>query len=343
MGKFLVPGRARPSPALAGWRAAMTKRAVREPEFDLFVPRMNSLPLKDQREVMERPFFSLSKRKRLKPIEYQSPDGEVWVHVSGNPEFGIATIWDADILVWATSRLNQMRERGQNDLPRTLHTTSYELLKAIRRDTGGKGYQELQAALQRLEATTIQTSMRAPKRQKRAQFGWLDEWTLEIDAETGAARGLTLTLSNWVYEGLIRDKALLTLHPDYFTISGGVERAIYRIARKHAGDQPAGWTCRVSVLHDKTGSESPLKQFNYLLKRIVAANNLPDYDLSWVSTADNAPAVHFIRHGAAERAEVRAGLARLADDSQRRRGEDEPALGVDARRRRRHPSGAGDR
>lgn len=33
---------------------------------------------KFQREVMERPFFSLQKRKRLKPIEYSSPDGEAW-------------------------------------------------------------------------------------------------------------------------------------------------------------------------------------------------------------------------------------------------------------------------
>ena len=128
----------------------MSKRAIRQQEFDLFVPRMSSLPLKDQREVMERPFFSLSKRKRLKPIEYTSPDGEVWVHVSANPAFGIATIWDADILIWATSRINQMREQGVNDLPRTLHTTSYDLLKAIKRDTGGKGYKELQAALQEL-------------------------------------------------------------------------------------------------------------------------------------------------------------------------------------------------
>ena len=167
----------------------MSKRAIRQQEFDLFIPRMNSLPLKDQREVMERPFFSLSKRKRLKPIEYTSPDGEVWVHVSANPAFGIATIWDADILIWATSKINQMREAGANDLPRTLHATAYDLLKAIRRDTGGKGYRELQAALQRLEATTIQTSMRAPKRQKRAQFGWLDEWTHGGRSRRPARRG----------------------------------------------------------------------------------------------------------------------------------------------------------
>jgi plasmid replication initiation protein len=295
----------------------MSKRAIRNQEFDLFVPRMGDLRLKDQREVMERPFFALSKRKRLKPIEYTSPDGEVWVHVSANPRFGIATIWDADILIWATSRLNHLRESGTNDLPRTIHTSTYELLRAIRRDTGGKGYKELQAALERLQSTVIETSIRAPKRNKRAQFGWLDEFTLETDPATGASKGMSLTLSNWVYEGLMKERSLLTLHADYFTLSGGVERAIYRIARKHAGDQPQGWVCRVSVLHEKTGSESPLKQFAYLLKRIVAANDLPDYDLSYTATRDGAAAVHFVRRDAAEKAELKASIRALGESEAR--------------------------
>ena len=308
----------------------MSKRSQKDQEFDLFIPRLASLPLKDQREVMERPFFSLSKRKRLKPIEYTSPDGEVWVHVSANPEFGIASIWDADILIWATSKINQMREQGINDLPRTLHTTSYDLLKSIQRDTGGKGYQELQAALQRLESTTIQTSIRASKRQRRSQFGWLDSWTMEVDAITGAPRGMSLTLSNWVYEGLIQDRSLLTLHPDYFTLSGGLERAIYRIARKHAGDQPQGWSCRISVLHEKTGSESPLKQFNYLLKRLVLENALPEYEMSQITAADGSPAIHFLKRGMAERARIKAELTATKAAKDRRIAEDARAMEVDA-------------
>lgn len=315
---------------------AMSKRAIRNQEFDLFVPRMGELPLKDQRELMERPFFALSKRKRLKPIEYTSPDGDVWVHVSANPRFGIATIWDADILIWATSRLNQLRQSGANDIPRTIRTTSYDLLRAIRRDTGGKGYKELQAALERLQSTVIETSLRAPKRNKRAQFGWLDEWTLETDPETGAARGLTITLSNWVYEGLMRERALLTLHPDYFTLAGGLERALYRIARKHAGDQPEGWVCRLSVLHEKSGSDSPLKQFTYLIKRIVTANDLPDYDLAFTSTKDRATAIRFIRRDAEEKARIKADLAAVSARAVRRAQEDARALEVDgiiARRR----------
>jgi hypothetical protein len=51
----------------------MTAPKPRTTQFDLFIPLMRDLPLKDQRETMERPFFSLQKRKRLKPIEYHSP------------------------------------------------------------------------------------------------------------------------------------------------------------------------------------------------------------------------------------------------------------------------------
>lgn len=59
----------------------MKKRRDPSPDFDLFLPIMGDLPLKDQRETMERPFFSLQKRKRVKPIEYTSPDGATWVKI----------------------------------------------------------------------------------------------------------------------------------------------------------------------------------------------------------------------------------------------------------------------
>jgi plasmid replication initiation protein len=286
-------------------------RRHRDSQFDLFIPLISDLSLKDQREIMERPFFSLAKRKRLKPIEYTSPNQEAWVKVSGNAEFGIATIWDADVLIWAASQLNRMKEQGVNDLPRTLRTTSYDLLRAIKRDTGGKSYQELQAALQRLESTTIQTSIRAPKRKDRAQFGWIDSFQLEVDPDTEVPKGISITLSDWVYQGIVTDRSLLTMHQDYFLLTGGMERALYRAARKHAGDQENGWTCRVSLLHEKTGSDSPLKQFNYLLKKVVLKNALPEYVMSLTKVADGSPAVHFIRRDMEMRTAVREDLKRL--------------------------------
>ena len=293
----------------------MTKRPNPNPEFDLFIPLMGDLPLKDQRETMERPFFSLQKRKRVKPIEYSSPDGETWVKIEAIPAYGMATIWDADILIWAASTLNRMREQGVNDLPRTLRTTSYDLLRAIKRDTSGRAYQELQAALQRLQTTSISTSIRAPKRRTKAGFNWLDKWTLEVDPDTDQPRGMTITLSDWVYEGIMGERSLLTMHKDYFLLTGGLERALYRIARKHAGNQKGGWTCRVEVLRDKTGSDSKPKEFNRMLRKVVEADQLPDYKMEMAATADGSPAVLFRLRGEAE---ALALAARLEAEQERR-------------------------
>ncbi|WP_065847787.1 replication initiator protein A [Sphingobium sp. Ndbn-10] len=295
----------------------MTKRRDPNPEFDLFIPLVNDLPLKDQRETMERPFFSLQKRKRVKPIEYRSPDGETWIKIEAIPAYGMATIWDADILIWAASTLNRMKEQGVNDLPRTLKITSYDLLRAIKRDTSGRSYQELQAALHRLQTTSISTSIRAPKRRTKAGFNWLDKWTLEADPETDQPRGMTITLSDWVYEGIVNERSLLTMHADYFLLSGGLERALYRIARKHAGSQKGGWTCRVEVLREKTGSDSKPKEFNRMLRKIVEANQLPDYTMEWAQTTNNSPAILFRMRGEAEALALSAELETERDRRER--------------------------
>lgn len=141
----------------------MAVRRNFDPQFDLFVPAVSDIPLRDQRETMERPFFSLAKRKRLKPIEYVSPNGEIFVNVFPNAEFGMATIWDGDILIWAASVLNGLRRAGVNDLPRTLPFQPYDLLKTICRETGGQEYRRLREALGRLQATTIVTNIRVKK------------------------------------------------------------------------------------------------------------------------------------------------------------------------------------
>ena len=308
----------------------MSPPKAREGQFDLFIPLMRDLALKDQRETMERPFFSLQKRKRLKPIEYVSPDNEVRVKVEAVPAYGMATIWDGDILIWAASALNRLKADGKNDIPRELRTTAYDLLRAIQRDTGGKGYADLKAALERLQTTTISTSIRA-KRGRESRFSWLDEWSVEFDPVTEKPIALKIVLSNWVYEGIMNEKSVLTMHPDYFQLSGGLERALYRIARKHAGDQEEGWTCRVALLHDKSGSDASSKEFARMLRKVVEANELPEYDLSFTTVADKSLAVHFVRRTAAERAQVRADMATETAARERMAREDRRAAEVDGR------------
>jgi len=54
----------------ASWKAKHDSRPVLQSQFDLFLPTIVDLRFRDQKDTMERPFFSLSKSKRMKPIQY---------------------------------------------------------------------------------------------------------------------------------------------------------------------------------------------------------------------------------------------------------------------------------
>jgi plasmid replication initiation protein len=68
-------------------------------------------------------------------------------------------------------------------------------------------------------------------------FSWIDQWDDLIDASTKESRGVTLTVSDWFHRGVTEDGGVLSIDPAYFGITGGRERWLYRVARKHAGGQ----------------------------------------------------------------------------------------------------------
>ena len=59
----------------------MTPRRFYNPQLDLFLPNIVDLRFRDQKDTMERPFFSLSKSKRMKPIEYENDNDGIFVTV----------------------------------------------------------------------------------------------------------------------------------------------------------------------------------------------------------------------------------------------------------------------
>ena len=249
-------------------------------QFDLFLPYLADLPLRDQREMMERPFFSLAKSKRVKPIDYQSPDGKLWVHVSANADYGMATIWDADILIYCASVLADMARRGVNDVPRKLHLMPYDLLRANGRPTPGRAYELLGQALDRLVATTIKTNIRAENR-REATFSWLDGWTQLVDEKTERSRGMTIELSNWFWEGVMMTGGVLSIDRAYFDLTGGRERWLYRVARKHAGGAgEAGFTISMPTLFEKSGAEGQYRRFKFEIAKIAERDELPGYTLA---------------------------------------------------------------
>jgi plasmid replication initiation protein len=244
------------------------------------------LPTRAFRDVMERPFFSIAKGKRTKPIEYaETRDGSsISIRIDGKAGVGIATIWDHDVMLWATSQIIDVLNRGRRPSPK-LRFHMNELLRSIgRTDARGKAqatrYNELRAALERLRTTSVvivTTEQRGNKqKQTRVAFSWLD--SVGDVREDGEPDQAELTLSQWFYQGITAGK-VLAIDPAYFRLTGGLERVIYLIARKHCGRQPE-WRIKPDRLQAKTGSEDARKGFMFKLRKLAQADTLPGYAMT---------------------------------------------------------------
>jgi len=272
----------------------MTKRLPPkgDQQPDLFSANFADIPIRDQRDTMERPFFSLAKKPRYAPIEYHV--GDVSVEVSGNAKFGIATIWDADILIWASTQVTEAIDRG---LPasRTIRFHPHHLLKSIRRPTGGEHYLRLRAALERLTHTAVRTNIRGQGKKKTASFHWIETWTELTDEKTGEPTGMTITLPDWLYQGIVMRGGVLTIHEDYFLLTGGIERWLYRVARKHAGHQETGWQFTMRQLYEKSGSTSRFSDFALDVRKVVEMDSLPEYATQSHKNGEGDEVVSFLR------------------------------------------------
>jgi plasmid replication initiation protein len=86
-------------------------------------------------------------------------------------------------------------------------------------------------------------------------------------------------LPEWFYRGVVDRSLVLTIDPAYFALTGGIERWLYRIARRHAGHQPKGWAFDLRHLHAKSGSAARFSDFALDLRRVAARQSLPGYDM----------------------------------------------------------------
>ena len=246
-------------------------------QLELFQALPGDMALRDAQDLMSWPFFSLSKSRRIRPIDFRM--GNVIIRVEATPEHGMATIWDADLLIWAASQIVEARDRGLAT-SRLMAATPYEILAFIGRGDSILNYDRLKAALDRLQSTTIATSIRQPSERRRHRFSWINEWKERLDGR-GRPRGIELILPDWFYAGVMDDAFVLTIDRAYFDLTGGLERWLYRLVRKHGGRQAQGWSFDLRHLHLKSGSLSPFKRFAFELRAIVQRQPLPGYRLGY--------------------------------------------------------------
>lgn len=110
----------------------------------------------------------------------------------------------------------------------------------------------------------------------KENFGIIDRWKIiERSQDDSRMVAIEIEMSKWLYNA-VQSKEVLTINRDYFRLSGGLERRLYELARKHCGHQPE-WSVSIDTLHKKAGSSGNIRDFRRMIKAIVAGNELPEY------------------------------------------------------------------
>src|SRR5437762_9764040 len=140
-------------------------------QLELFRALPGDLAPRDAQDLMTYPFFSLAKTHRITPIDFRMND--VAIRVEAVAEHGMATIWDADVLIWAASQIVEARDAGLRT-SRLMGATPYEILTFAGGGTSARDYDRLKAGLDRLQSTTVLTSLRQPAERRPHWFAWIN-------------------------------------------------------------------------------------------------------------------------------------------------------------------------
>ena len=252
-------------------------------QLEIFTVSAVDPPWRDNKDAMEYPFLALQK-KRTKPIEYSSRG--IHLSIDSDRRFSIATIWDWDLVIFAASHLNDAIEAGLAPSPR-IRFVPYDCLRQIGRGTSGRHYRELAQSIRRLRMTTVITNIRDEDGAWLADYRIPKKYTrLHLtpdapDGEPDPARPWEVELPPWLYNAILRQREILAVHPDYFKLTGGLERWLYRLARKAVPDKaevPA-IPFRMDTLYERSGVIEPKRNFARRIRKMAETQPLPEYGM----------------------------------------------------------------
>ncbi|MGP1946904.1 MAG: replication initiator protein A [Arsenophonus sp. NC-PG7-MAG3] len=255
----------------------------RKHEIDFFIADEVELSgFRDEMASMEHPFFAL-KGGDIDTRRYKS--GNTTIVVAPNAEYGIATVFDKDVWIYAISKLQESINNHEK-ISRTVYFTPYDFFVTTNRAKSGRAYEDLRKSLSRLAGTRIETNViYSEDSRKTENFGLIDKWVILEEKKGKLNIGMVeVTLPDWLYQALHKKK-ILKISQDYFRIRKAIDRRIYEIARKHCGNQ-GEFTIALEKLRLKTGSTALLKMFRHNIKQLAKANDLPNYGIRYDAEVD---------------------------------------------------------
>jgi len=263
-------------------KGALGLMPVHHPNRDFFLCDLFDYALKDDGVSMEAPIFSLATRPDTTIWHWESKDGLRAITVTPSVK-GRATQFDKDLLIYVVSQMTEALNRDRPDAQgRVVRFRVYDYLVSTNKPTGGREYQRLQDALERLTGTRIKTNIKTGGQRVKELFGLIESATIvEKAPDDESMIAVEVTLSKWLFNA-VQAHEVLTINHNYFRLRKPIERRLYELARKHCGDQ-ARFVIAIELLQEKSGSQSSLKEFRRSLRELIEADTLPDYKMEIVA------------------------------------------------------------
>lgn len=266
-------------------------------QANFFIPNLFLSGFRDSRSFMDLAIFRLSKTQKRpgEILRYEIPFG--YVEISSGPH-GMASIWDYDIFIMMVSHLNEatnLYKKGQSSKPSRIFTpAASDILNFCQKGDGSRQYHDLEAALSRLQGTVIKIVHETPSdgvstiREAESE-GLIGYFRVISRTKTGYVKQIEIEAPNWLYHEITKGKQpkVLKIHPDYFLMTNAIGKFIYRFARLRAGPNKATWSFK--NIYVQSGSTATFKRFISNLRKLISANNLPEYSLKEIKGKNGEP------------------------------------------------------
>ena len=238
-------------------------------QTDLFLPALGDVRARTVQDFMTHNWFALhGGTKRTEPITHKV--GDTWVTVRGTADLGIATLYDADLLFFLISTLQQNIDDGQ-PITNSFSFSFWDFAKFRQiKNLSGKRYADIWEAIKRLTTTTIQTNI--PAYGERIIPLLAGGAKLEEDLVMGPkfpTQYYRVELAPFVYDAVANQKRVLSISKDYFRIRGMLRRFLFLYARKSIGQNKSEWKESLETFMPKTATLSSRKEFRRMIRTMT--------------------------------------------------------------------------
>lgn len=251
---------------------------------------------RQERNLLWYPFCSIAKGKRLKTIDYITPDGRRWLRVTANHEYGMAKIWDFDILRFAMSKAVEV-ERKTGHFPDGVMFYMHECLEALGKTNCKANYDWIKDGLKRLASTTYETNIFSEKAEKhyatinealRDQKAGVRMFTL-ISCQIAESENIIIDRKidiffNWrLLESVRCNKQILVINKDVIGNQSPLKKRVMDIVTVGMGKSDQ-WEIRLTELFKRTAYFDPDKKQSEEMQFSEMKRTLKTMDLPWIKS-----------------------------------------------------------